>query len=76
MELSPELWPAWQCFLATWSQWRVIAGMGGVFYEGIDHSSLHACMELLGIKKKLRRETFMHVLTLESEARKLRNDRN
>ena len=76
VELAPELWPAWQCFLATWHQWRVIASMGGVFYEGIDHTSLHSCLELMGIKKKQRRATFMHVLTLESEARKLRNDRN
>ena len=73
VELPPELWPAWQCFLATWNQWRVIAGMGGVFYEGIDHAALQSCMELLDIKKTKRRDVFLHVLTLEDEARKLRN---
>jgi len=74
-ELPPELWPAWECFVATWSQWRIVAGLGGVYCEGIDHASLVATMELLGVKKNKRREVFLHLRILESEAKPLRNER-
>lgn len=73
LELSGELWPAWECFLATWTQWRVIAGLGQVFYEGIDYASLLAVMDMHGIKPKKRRTVLMQVRILEDEARKLRN---
>ena len=73
LELPDELWPAWECFLATWTQWRVIAGLTGVFYEGIDYASLLAVMDMQGIKPKKRRTVLMHVRILEDEARKLRN---
>ncbi|MEG0936574.1 MAG: DUF1799 domain-containing protein [Comamonas sp.] len=73
LELSDELWPAWECFLATWTQWRVIAGLAQVFYEGIDYASLLAVMDMHGIKPKKRRTVLMQVRILEDEARKLRN---
>jgi hypothetical protein len=62
--------------VSTWNQWRIVAGLGGVFYEGIDHASLAATMELLGVKKSKRREVFFHVRILESEAKPLRNKRD
>ena len=43
-ELPPELWPAWECFVSTWNQWRVIAGLIGVHYDGIDHTALASTM--------------------------------
>lgn len=61
--------------MATWSQWRIVAGLGGVYCEGIDHASLVATMELLGVKKNKRREVFLHLRILESEAKPLRNER-
>jgi len=73
LELSVDLWPAWECFLATWTQWRVIAGFTQVFYEGIDYASLLAVMDMHGIKPKKRRAVLMQVRILEDEARKLRN---
>lgn len=72
-ELPPELWDAWQCFLTTWNQWRVIVGFSAVHYEGIDHGALHAAMQMLGIKQRKWPQVFAQVLTLEDEARKLRN---
>ncbi len=73
LELSEDLWPAWECFLATWTQWRVITGLAQLFYEGIDYTSLLAVMDMHGIKPKKRRTVLMHVRILEDEARKLRN---
>lgn len=72
-ELPPQLWPAWQCFLSTWNQWRVITGFAAVHYEGIDQGALHSAMQMLGIKRRKWPQVFAQVLTLEDEARKLRN---
>lgn len=74
-ELAPELWDAWRCFQATWHQWRVIAGLAGVWYQGIDHPSLYACMQMLGIKAKHQAQVFHQVHILETEARELRNQK-
>ena len=73
LELAPEQWDAWRCFVATLRQWRVIAGFGAAFYDGIDANALLATMDLLGIKRKQRTRVFWQVQILESEARKLRN---
>lgn len=73
-ELPPALWPAWACFVCTWNQWRIVAGLGGAWYEGIDHANLAATMKLLGVKKKKRPAVFGHVRVLESEGRALRNE--
>ncbi|MDR0458590.1 MAG: DUF1799 domain-containing protein [Burkholderiaceae bacterium] len=75
-ELPPALWPAWECFVSTWNQWRIVAGLGGIWYEGIDHASLLATMNLLGVKKAKRRAVFGHVRVLENEARALRNQQD
>ena len=75
-ELPPELWPAWECFVSTWNQWRVIVGLAAMHYDGIDHTALVSTMDMLGVKKSKRREVFMHVRVLESEAKPLRNQRD
>lgn len=74
-ELPPELWDAWCCFVATWHQWRVIAGWAGFWYQGIDHQSLYACMQMQGIKQKHQARVFHQVQILETEARELRNQK-
>lgn len=74
-ELAPELWDAWRCFVATWNQWRVVAGWAGVWYQGIDQQSLHACMQMLGIKQKHQAQVFRQVQILEKEAQELRNQK-
>ncbi len=72
-ELPPELWPAWECFVLTWNQWRVLLGWGGVHYDGIDHASLAGTMRMLGIKPKRQRETLFLVRVMEGEAKAWRN---
>lgn len=73
MEILPGLENAWHCFLATLNQWRVVAGMAGVFYEGIDAAALLATMDMLGIEQELRPELFWQMQIVESEARRWRN---
>ena len=69
VEILPGLEHAWQCFQGTLTQWRVIAGFSGVFYEGIDASALLATMDMLGIEQELRAELFWQLQIMEGEAR-------
>ena len=48
-------------------------GLASVYWAGIDHSSLRACMQMLGIKKRKQRDVLLQVQVIESEARLLRN---
>ena len=75
VEILPGLEHAWQCFLATFNQWRVIAGLGSVYYQAIDAAALQATMDMLGIEQELRPELFWQVQICEGEARELRNKR-
>lgn len=72
-ELDPVLWDAWTCFVGTLRQWRVVSGLGGFFYDGIDSAALEATMRMLGSTPKRRQAVFWQVQILEDEARKLRN---
>jgi hypothetical protein len=36
-----EHWPALELFNSLRTQWRVIAGMGGVHHQGIDYTALY-----------------------------------
>lgn len=73
VDLEPELWDAWLCFLGTWRNWRVIATWAGTVYDGIDNAALESTMRMLGIKKKRHAQVFWQIRILEDEARKLRN---
>lgn len=37
----PEHWEALQLFLGLRTQWRIIAGMGGARYQGLDYAVLY-----------------------------------
>lgn len=73
IELGPEEWDAWQAFLGTLRQWRVIAGFGGVVYEGIDNACLESTLRMLRIQPRHWPRVFWQVRIFEDEARKLRN---
>nr|WP_281242931.1 DUF1799 domain-containing protein [Halomonas muralis] len=48
-EVWPEHWQALNVFLACRTQWRVIAGMGGVQYQGLDYTALESIMRMKGV---------------------------
>ena len=73
VELDPDQWHAWQCFVGTQRQWRVIAGMAGVVYEGVDSVALESTLRMLQIKRKHWPRVFWQMRILEDEARRLRN---
>jgi len=65
-----EVWPqheqALEVFLACARQWRIVAGMAGAFYQGIDATALHSTMQMMGIEDQ--RETLTLVQEIEAGA--------
>lgn len=66
-EVWPENWKALEIFMMCRTQWRVIAGMGGVSYQGLDYTSLNSVIDRK-VKPKQRERVFDDVLLIESGA--------
>ena len=67
-ELWPEHQDAWEVFLDCEGQWRVVAGMGGVWFQALESASVQSSLVMLGIAKKRWREVRGQVRVLECEA--------
>jgi len=39
-EVWPDHWHALQVFLGMGSQWRIVGGMAGLLYQGLDYGAL------------------------------------
>lgn len=72
-ELWPEFREAWECFVMTWSNWRIVVGASALHYEGIDRAAIGATLQMLGVPRHRQRSALMHLLVLEDEARRMRN---
>lgn len=74
-----EIWAehieAFELFAACSSQWRIVAGMSGVFYQGLDAAALAATMDMLGIEQGHRRERLQQVRQIEAGALELLNQK-
>ncbi|WP_375058419.1 DUF1799 domain-containing protein [Zobellella sp. DQSA1] len=72
---SIGIWPehieAWEVFLASSGQWRIVAGMAGMFYQGLDAAALAATMAMLGVED--RRRCLQQVRQIESGALEILN---
>ncbi|HRD90963.1 MAG TPA: DUF1799 domain-containing protein [Accumulibacter sp.] len=64
-EVWPEHWQAVEVFAALQTQWAV-GGMGGVI--GLRYEVLPTVCDLLGVKKRRRRELFDALRLMESAA--------
>lgn len=73
IEVWAEHVEAFDLFIACSSQWRIVAGMSGVFYQGLDASALAATMNMLGIEQGHRRERLQQVRQIESGALEMMN---
>lgn len=70
-EIWPEHLQAWEVYSTCDNQWRVVAGMGGVYYQGLELSSVTTAMELCGVED--RRTCMAQVRAIESGAREVLN---
>ena len=44
--MHEQNWPTLQIFIQCQTQWRVVLGLGGVLYQGLDYSSVAAVLAL------------------------------
>ena len=70
--VHPDNWTAYRVFEACITQWRVIAGMGGIIRQGLEYPSVMTVMDAWGIKK--RRKIFNQVRLLEAGALSVINE--
>ena len=74
-----KVWPqnrqSFEVFLAMADQWRIVAGMGGAFCQGLDLSALAKVMKWLGVKKKRRSQVFNDLRAMSAAAREILNRR-
>lgn len=55
-------WEAWQLVAACATQWRIITGMLGARYQGIDYQALESVMRMRGTANQLARlEEVRHI---------------
>lgn len=54
--------------MAMANQWRVVAGMGGVGYIGLNFPSIPEALEMADVKKKQRRRVRQYLRYMEGEA--------
>lgn len=70
----PENWLALQVFLQCQTQWRIIAGMAGAFYQGLDYQSVETVIRFQ-VKKKKRARVFQDIQLIEQGALSKINDK-
>lgn len=59
---------AFMAFCALQTQWRVIAGMGGAIYQGLEYVSIPVVMDHLRVARRRRAELFAELRIMESAA--------
>lgn len=66
-------WPAFRAFLAVCTQWRVVAGMKGIFYQGLDYGGVGESLDRSGIALTARQ--WADLQDIEVGARDALNER-
>lgn len=70
----PENWESVMLFAACWGQWHVVPiGMGGIWYEGLDHSKVRDTMAMMKVKNEAA--ALQDLRLMEAEAKIVRNRR-
>lgn len=70
--LSESLWPAVRLFSALDTQWRVVAGSGGMVRLGLDYGAIPVTARLMGLKDEaMSRTLFQQLRILEDETLKI-----
>lgn len=65
-ELLPENAPVFNAFTCLSTQWRMIAGMGGVAYQGLDYQSMPIVLRMLNLPESA--ENFNDLRAMELAA--------
>lgn len=73
-EVLPEGWPSWQVFVASQTQWRIVAGgFGKPCYVGLDYPGVEVVMRRGAVPRHEQNEVFALVQIMEREALQILN---
>ncbi|GGX52981.1 DUF1799 domain-containing protein [Undibacterium squillarum] len=64
-EIEPDNVETVGVFCALGTQWRVIAGMAGAVYQGLEYSAIPPVMEMLGVPVARRKGVFEGLRIME-----------
>lgn len=72
--VAPENWQSFQVFDALGDQWRIVAGMGWAYYQGLDYNVLPIVEGRLGVKKRDLARIFNDLRIMAAEAKTILNE--
>lgn len=76
-KIEIEVWPencvVWDVWLYLSNQWRMVSGMGGVGYLGLEFASIPVALEMAGVDSEARREVMQALRQMEGEALEVLN---
>jgi hypothetical protein len=61
----PENWASLLCFLKCSTQWEIIAGFGGSFYQGLKYPSVNIVLDRSGLESEEQNQIFADIQTIE-----------
>jgi hypothetical protein len=64
--VHPDNWLAFMVFRACQTQWRMVVGMSGALYQGLDYPSVLAVLDAWKVKK--RKKVFRQIVLIETGA--------
>lgn len=70
IEIMPNNWESFTAFIACQTQWRMLAGMAGVVWTGLDYPSCKLVLD----DRKAKRGVFADVRRMESAALPILNE--
>jgi hypothetical protein len=71
--LWPENWPALRVYTQNSTQMRVVSGMAGLAYLGLDYNPIHHDLDRMGLAPEDYDDLMGSIRVIEGEALKLLN---
>lgn len=71
----PENWQTVQVFLGCADCWDVIAGLGGVYYQGLKKTEIESTLRLMQIPDSDKLEIFHNLRVMAAAAKEVLNER-
>lgn len=62
--VHPSNWKALEIFAACSTQWRVVSGMAGLFWMGLDYTAIDRVMPRFGVKRTCNQDKVFHQLRI------------
>ncbi|MGO4380375.1 DUF1799 domain-containing protein [Pseudoduganella sp. RAF53_2] len=73
VELWPEHVTCYRVFVALETQWRMVVGFAGLYYQGIDYTNAKSTMELMAVPANEWPQVFDGLRVMERAAKTVLN---